>query len=59
MRAGGGAGEVGWAGGRAVALEMELEEVEESAGDEGAQDQASSALDYALQWDYQSHDLVW
>lgn len=33
-----------------------MEVAEESAGDESAEDQASSASDDTSQWDYQSHD---
>lgn len=49
---------IGGRGGRrrgAVALEVELEEVEESAGDGGAEEEASPALDYALERDDDSH----
>lgn len=38
-----------------MALQVELEEVEESARDEGAHEEASSALHHPLQRDNQPH----
>lgn len=52
---GGRRGRVGGGGRRTAAFEVELEEVEEGAGDEGAPDEAASALDDALEGHYQPH----
>lgn len=46
---------VGGGRGRTASFEVELEEVEEGAGDERAPDEASSALDHSLEWHYQPH----
>lgn len=59
--AGGGAGEggLGGGGGRGgvgtASFEVELEEVEEGAGDEGSEEEATAALDDALERDDEFH----
>jgi len=45
-------------GGGAVALDVELEEVEERAGDEGAEHQAAPALHHTLQRHHDAHPAV-
>lgn len=56
---GGGGSRRGWRGRRrAVALDVELEEVEERAGDEGAEHEAAPALHHPLQRHHDAHPAV-
>lgn len=55
---GGGARRRGPGRGGAVALDVELEEVEERAGDEGAEDEAAPALHHTLQRHDDAHPAV-
>lgn len=56
---GGGRGVGGRRGRRgAVALDVELEEVEERAGDEGAEDEPAPALHHPLQRHHDAHPAV-